>query len=416
MSAGAARLLAWSLFAVYLGMAALTIALELTGVTQSFESLFSIITVGYAVCGTLIASRQPRNAIGWIMLALAVVFALNSLVGSYVESVDDPAARPGGPLAAWFYSWNELIWIPLVGVFLPLLFPDGRLPARRWRPLLWLALCGVAFSIAGQAFRPGLLEPSEWPALENPLGVGGLLGNATDVARAVGAALAVPALLAAVASVVVRLRRARGDERQQLKWFAYAATVLGAAMLLAVAAEALHQGAGVDATWAYALGAAGWFTGLFFVVFGIPIAAGIAIFKYRLYDIDVVVNRTLVYGSLTATLALAYLGSVLLLQLLLQPLTEESDFAVAGSTLAVAALFRPLRGRIQTAVDHRFYRRRYDAARTLESFGARLRDELELDSLGTELRGVVQETMQPAHVSLWLWPPERRAGESERTT
>ena len=211
-----------------------------------------------------------------------------------------------------------------------------------------------------------------------------------------------PAFLGAVASVVVRLRQARGDERQQIKWFAYVAALLGAAMLLALVAEILHQAAGVDATWGYVLGAGGWFSALFLVIFGIPIAAGIAIFRYRLYDIDVVVNRTLVYGVLTVSLTLLYAGGVLLLQLLLQPLTEESDLAIAGSTLAVAALFRPLRSRIQALVDRRFYRRRYDAARTLEAFGARLRDELDLDTLSVVLRGVVRETMQPAHVSLWV--------------
>ena len=401
MSRGAARPLAWSLLGIYVGLAALTVTLELTGEIKSFESVFAIFTVGYAICGTLIASRQPRNPIGWIMLALALLFALNSVVGGYVESVDDPASLAGGTLAAWFYVWNELLWIPLVGIFLPLVFPDGRLPSRRWRPLLWLTVCAVAFSAAGQALKPGLLEPSEWPGLENPLGVG-VLGEATEIARVVGAVLAVPAFLAAVASVVVRLRHARGDERQQIKWFAYTAALMGAALLVAVCAEVLHQSMDVDSTWAYVLGAVGWFTALFLIVFGIPIAAGLAIFKYRLYDIDVVVNRTLVYGSLTAALALAYLGSVLLLQLLLQPLTEESDLAIAGSTLAVAALFRPLRTRIQAAVDRRFYRRRYDAARTLDAFGMRLRDELDLDTLGAELRGVVRETMQPAHVSLWV--------------
>ena len=402
MSRRAARVLAWSLFALYLGLAVSAVVLQVAGGIDSDETFFAVIVIGYAVCGALIASREPRNPIGWLMSALALVFVTNALATGYVEPLADPASRFAGSLVAWFYTWNENIWIPIVAIFLPLLFPDGRLPSRRWRPVLWVALCAVALSTVGAAIRPGALEPSEWPALENPLGVGGLLGTGTDVARAVGAALAVPAFLGAVASVVVRLRQARGDERQQIKWFAYVAALLGAAMLLALVAEILHQAAGVDATWGYVLGAGGWFSALFLVIFGIPIAAGIAIFRYRLYDIDVVVNRTLVYGVLTVSLTLLYAGGVLLLQLLLQPLTEESDLAIAGSTLAVAALFRPLRSRIQALVDRRFYRRRYDAARTLEAFGARLRDELDLDTLSVVLRGVVRETMQPAHVSLWV--------------
>ena len=192
--------------------------------------------------------------------------------------------------------------------------------------------------------------------------------------------------------------RSRGIERQQLKWFAYVAAVSAGGLMCAIVTSSV----GGEADWATVVAPIGWFTALAMVGFGIPAATGVAVLRYRLYEIDVVIRRTLVYAGVTASLAAAYLASVLLLQLALDPVTSGSSLAVAVSTLAVAALFRPARSRIQRAVDHRFYRRRYDAAVTLESFSARLREQVDLDALGAELRSVVTETMQPAHVSLWL--------------
>jgi hypothetical protein len=200
----------------------------------------------------------------------------------------------------------------------------------------------------------------------------------------------------AVIATRVRLRRSRGLEREQLKWLVLAAATTG---ITVVGTLAVYLAAGIDVGWEAVLG-------LGFATF--PVAAGVAILRYRLYDIDVVINRTLVYGALTATLALAYLGSVLLLQFAVSPLTADSNLAIAGSTLAVAALFRPARAGIQEAVDRRFYRRKYDAQRTVQAFSARLRDEVQLGALRSELSKVVQETLQPAHVSLWLRTPEAR--------
>ena len=207
---------------------------------------------------------------------------------------------------------------------------------------------------------------------------------------------------------MIRFRRSRGVERLQLKWFAYAGLLALAGLMLAPVSVLLGGAQSGEAGGALVdvLGPIGWFTALFAIVLGIPAATGVAILRHRLYDIDLVINRTLVYGALTVTLLAAYLGSVLLLQLALSGLTEDSGLAVAASTLAVAALFRPARRRIQAAVDRRFYRRKYDAARTLERFGTRLRDEVDLDALGSELSGVVAETMQPASVSLWLRAPK----------
>jgi hypothetical protein len=248
----------------------------------------------------------------------------------------------------------------------------------------WCAGVGITLLFVADGLNPGPLE--DYPEIANPYGVD---SPVLDVLGGVAALALAVAMIGSPLSLVLRFRRAGRVERQQIKWLALAGAVAAVTFVIALASyEALPAGVADRA--------------IMLSILMLPVAAGMAILRYRLYDIDVVVNRTLVYGALTATLAAAYLGSVLLLQLALSPLTEASDLAIAGSTLAVAALFRPARTRIQFAVDRRFYRRRYDAARTLERFGVRLRDEVDLETLGGELRGVVADTMQPAHVSLWL--------------
>jgi hypothetical protein len=352
---------------------------------STLTALVGAIVIGFAGVGALIASRHPANPIGWLFCGIAVAGSLMSLSRGYAEYwLDGNSASPTlGELAA---SYGDVSWIPAIlpaATFLLLLFPNGRLPSRRWRPVAWCAGLGIALLFVGDITDPGALE--DYPEVVNPYGVDNSL---LELVQAIGALLLLVALIGSPLSLVLRFRRAGRDERQQIKWLALAGAVAAATLVIAVLSWDLL-------TEPVANGA------IMLSIVALPVAAGVAILRYRLYDIDVVINRTLVYGALTATLAGAYVGSVLLLQLVLSP---GSDLAIAASTLAVAALFRPARSRIQAAVDRRFYRRRYDAARTLERFGTRLRDQVDLDALGAELRGVAVETMQPEHVTLWLQP------------
>jgi hypothetical protein len=356
--------------------------------------LFAVAYGSFAVVGALIVSQRPDNAIGWLLSAIglvnsvwyfATVYATQSLVGNLHW-------LPAGEVAAWLAN---VLAVPSVWLIAPVfvLFPTGRLLAPGWRTFIWLVVAGAALGVLADAVRPGPVEQVA-AGVDNPLGVASLRA-VTETIDALVSVMFALLLAAGVVCLVRRFRLGAELERLQLKWFAYAAAFAFAQIgLLAVHKLAsLPQGGLLDFVASFLL---------FLAVVAIPGAVGIAVLRHRLYDIDVVINRTLVYGSLTATLAAAYLGSVLLLQLALDPVTSGSSLAVAVSTLGVAALFRPARGRIQAAVDRRFYRRRYDAARTLEQFSSRLREQVDLEALGGELRSVVQDTMQPAHVSLWL--------------
>ncbi len=341
--------------------------------------------VGFAVVGALVASHQPRNPIGWVLGAIPAAL-MTIFVGEafYFHAARSDPGDPGGVAELGLWVANSA-WVPavlLVLVALPLLFPTGRPPTPRWRIVGWSAVAGGVLLWSGIAFLAGPLENYRW--LDNPFGVSWMPGFVNWV----GFALWAVSAPAAVASMIVRFRRSHGVERQQLKWFTTAAALLVVAFVVSFS---LSSVIGEDASWAFiALG-----------LLGVDLAVAIAILRHRLYDIDVVINRALVYGGLTATLGATYLALVLLIGLAV----GRSGFAVAVSTLAVAALFGPARARIQGAVDRRFYRRKYDAQRTLEAFAARLRDEVALDALDAELRGVISSTMQPAHVTLWLRSP-----------
>ena len=370
------------------------------------EIAFAIVMVSFPLTGLLILRRQPRNTIGWLLQGIGLVIGLSAFADNYARYglILDPGSVPGPDVAAALSEGAWALWIGLTGTFLLLLYPDGHLPSPRWRPVAWLSAVTTVAVFLVVDLSPGRLEESPVPTLSNPL----VLESARPLFTALLAI--VPPLLplcivACAVALVRRFRRSVGIERLQLKWLATAGALVAVLYLLAMGTSALTQVAtGQAPGWVSALQSASL---LAFIL--LPAAIGTAILRYRLYDIDVVINRTLVYGSLTATLAGVYLGSVLLLQLVLSPLTDQSDLAVAGSTLAVAALFRPARARIQSLVDRRFYRNRYDAARTLEAFSGQLRHELDLEAVGTGLRTAVRDTVQPSHVSLWLRPEARRS-------
>jgi len=353
-----------------------------------YAVLTAIVFSTFAVVGAVVAARRPRNAVGWLIAVAGLLWTLAVLSNGvfWHMAFGRPDAPAASDLVAWFGTWAFVPAFVLLLSLVPLLFPTGAPPGPRWRVVGWTAAVAGGITTLSTALAPGPLETSDYPWLDNPLGIEGLgLGTLADVSFVVSAVTA----LAALSSVVVRYRRARGIERLQLRWVAAAACLL---VLCAVGGTLASPWLGEGVGWLAML-------------FGLLAVAGslaVALLRYRLYDIDVVINRALVYGALTATLALTYLGSVLLLQLALSGITEESGLAVAASTLAVAALFRPARTRIQHGVDRRFYRRKYDAVRTLERFGTHLRDEVDLDALGSELRAVVSDTMQPASISLWL--------------
>jgi len=391
----ASRRLVVLLVSLWVGLVVVDATLHLAK-QQVVDALLAGVLVVFAGVGGLLATRRPANPIGWLLLAVALLFAGSEVAkGIYLE---EQGALKSGLIArglVWFDNWALQVWVGLIGVMVPLLFPDGRLPSRRWRIFGGVSVATIAAAAVGTAFGGATLDWESEGTVANPLRIGGIVGQALEAMSAV----AVPGIavvhLGALLAVILRLRRSEGVERLQMKWFASAMGLLLVGLLGAV----VGSNTGLDAP-----AFAGWILFLLSLAFALPIAIGVAILRHRLYDIDVVINRALVYGALTAALAGAYLGAVLLVGLAV----GESDVAIAVSTLAVAALFRPLRARIQALVDRRFYRRRYDAVRTLEAFGGRLRDELDLEALGADLRGVVRETVQPAHVSLWLRTAERR--------
>ncbi len=390
--------LAWGLFALYALFTAGNVALVLWGNGGSGQ-LVILLGIVFGLVGALVASREPGNAVGWLLLTIALSFACTSFADSYILT----AGRPFVVAVAWVDTWVWYLWLYPAAIALPLVFPNGKLISPRWRLVMWTGIVALLLGIATAALKAGPLDEEMPGDPVNPVGVGGTAGRLLSAAGGIGNVLVLVSFLLAGASLIVRLRRSSGRARQQLKWFAYAGSLAVAGLTLAMF-DVFNESLGgtPTPTWSQFVGGVGWSLTLASLLLGIPAAIGIAMLRHRLYGIDVVINRTLVYGSLTVLLGATYLVLVLGLRVVLTPLTGQSDLAVAASTLAVAALFRPLRARVQHVVDRRFFRSRYDAERTLEGFAGHLRNELDLEALGTDLRDVVTTTMQPQHVSLWL--------------
>ncbi|HEY6201634.1 MAG TPA: hypothetical protein VI056_01200 [Candidatus Limnocylindria bacterium] len=377
--------LMWVAVPVTAALAALSVWLSATGYgSHDFDPFTGVLLRGWcpvmASLGLLIAVRRPANRIGALLVALALAGSVASAAG------DSSHALSGSTWSSVLGVIEDLAWVALVtsiGLLL-IFFPDGRLPSPRWRPLAWALIVyppvtTVLDLLAPTTMHEGRLAP-------NPFG--GVVGPIGTLAEMLLPILVLPlAALLALASTaaIIGLRRSHGIERQQLKWFAYAALLLGATLILDL--------------W----DPRGPWSVLFNIVpLTFPVVITVAILRHRLYDIDVLINRTLVYGATTATLVATYALGVLAVHALLRPFTQGNELAVAASTLAVAALVQPVRRRIQSAVDRRFYRSRYDAARIVDTFALRLRDEVDLDALRVQLIVVARDTMQPAHATVWL--------------
>jgi hypothetical protein len=382
--------LAWAVCALYLTLTALdflfvTMNVSLKTPAYVFWPELTSLAMGYSVIGAIIASRLPNHPIGWLCCAIGLIAAVDHFAGEYslYALVAQPHLLPGGRAMLWLQGWFWMLFIGLI-VFLLLLFPTGRLPSSRWRPFAWVSVALISGAVIwSSAISPdvGFNAPPS-PVQLSVLLLGGV----------------------AAASMIVGRRNARGVERQQIKWLLYVGPIF-------FVASGLHIGFYyfwlTERSWGL------WASYLLVVVGGLsgPFAIGIAILRYRLYEIDILINRTLVYGSLTVTLVALYFGGIVVLQRVFVALTgQQSTLAVVASTLLIAALFTPLRRRIQSFIDLRFYRSKYDARKTLEAFSTHLRNETDLEALSGDLVGVVRETMQPAHVSLWLRPDTLQKG------
>ena len=380
----------WSMLAFFVAGYGVGVPLSVANGKFEQDSSLLLAFAAFMVVGAVIVAHRPGNAVGWIFSAIGLLTAIGVLATEYAAyaSRTRPGSPPGVVLAAWYSSWWWYPTLVLVLVFTPLVFPTGRLLSTRWRPVAVAAGVGTAVIITLSALQPTLQNEDD--PVRNPIGLAGIPDPEEGTLGAVLFGLLVVCAAAAAISVVLRFRRSQGVERQQLKWFTYAATLMVLFMLLSD--FLLPQSGVVDALYG-------------FVVALVPVAAGVAVLRYRLYDIDRLINRTLVYGLLTALLGLVYAGVVLILGQVFGGVTEDPPgWAVAGATLAVAALFQPARRRIQAVVDRRFNRRKYDAAKTIQAFSTRLRDEIDLDTLSIELLAVVDQTMESTRVSLWLRP------------
>ncbi|MDQ3660049.1 MAG: hypothetical protein M3454_03110 [Actinomycetota bacterium] len=341
----------------------------------------------FAGMGVLIAARRPQNPIGWMFIAVGFFLLFPLFATEYALRAlhSNPGSLAGGALAAWASTWSWLVGIGFLALVV-LFFPNGRLGSRRWRPLAWMVaadtvIAPLALAVVVWPHR-GLQYVGGWDSAEVPPPGAGVALRIISI----GFPVLIIAILAAVISLLLRFRRSQGEERQQLKWVVYGGTLPLALNVVA----GLVTGFSEETPFLVLVEAVG--------VLALPVATGIAVLKYRLYDIDLIINRTLVYLVLTAALGLSYFALVAGIS----SVAGQSSLTVAGATLVVAGLFQPLRQRIQAFIDRRFYRRKYDAEQTIADFSAKLRNDIDLDHLTREMSAVVHDTLQPAHFSLWL--------------
>ncbi len=366
----AATLWAASMILTVASVALLAITFDApTGEAWGFRDFAALFAVAYSSVGAVLVWRRPAHPIGWLLAVGGLLAAVQAFAEQYAVLVliARPGSGPAGVYVAWLGSWIWVVGAGMMGGVFLLLLPDGRVPSARWR---WTVPYGVgAISLAAAAFaiQPGPLQ--NFTYVDNPFGVA-LPGSLDAVLMYAGLVAVLVLMVLGAVAIVQRARHAEAVVRQQLKWFVFPAILLVPALFLSLPA------------------------------FGV--AAGVAIFRYRLYEVDVLIRRTLVYGALVAALGAAYVAAVVALQFVLAQFTSGSSVAVAASTLAVVALFQPLRSRIQRAVDQRFYRSQYDAQRTVDAFALRLRDEIDLDALSAALVGVVTDAVRPLHATLWL--------------
>ncbi len=357
-----------------------------------FSAAFGAVQATSTVIGGVVAARLPRNPVGWILLALGVGLGVSTSASAYgaLGVLSEHGPLPGDEIAGWLGEWTFVPAVYGCVVALLYLFPDGHFLTRRWKVLGCATAVLVVCAMTVDALLPGPLE--DLSDVDNPVGVTGGLADVVTTAQKVTDPAALPGLLLAAAALVVRFRRSHGIERQQLKWISVAFVAVGVG--LALTASTLE----VLGSWTFIIA--------MFALAAVPLAIGAAMLRYRLYEIDVVINRALVYGTLTAAVGGFYLGSILHLHLALRPFTEGSSLAIAASTLAAAGLFRVAQARVQDAVDRRFFRAKYDAGQTLDRFGSKVRGQVDLADVGADLLAAAGSTLQPAHASLWLRTPE----------
>ena len=375
------------------GLAAAAVVAAMTGALFALDALLlGLAVLAMATAGTVLAIRVRANAVGWLLVVSASVLGLEFLAVGYAQQSASVAGGswPGTAVAAWLYS--SLLSVPVViMVFtIPLIYPDGRLLSPRWRWLVALLVLSFVQTLA-EAFRPGLIADTN---VENPFAIAALMPLLDAIDAPVFGILAVPLFIGPIASVVIRFRRGTPAERAQLKWLIAATTAAVFAWSVVAVGEA---------TGSTVLRTAGWYGGLLAFV-GLPLAIGIAVLRYRLYEIDRIISRTIAWAVVTGVLVAVFFGVVVALQAALIGLTQGETVAVAASTLVAAALFQPLRRRVQRVVDRRFDRATYDAQRTVATFAERLRDEVALDAVVADLEQTVADSIRPVTFALWLRP------------